>query len=61
MLLVSPALGGFQCFLELVCFLSENYISGTSLVVQWLRLHAPIAEGMGLISGWAIKIPHATW
>ena len=32
---------------------------GTSLVVQWLRLHAPNAEGMGLIPGQGTKIPHA--
>ena len=34
---------------------------GTSLVVQWLRLHAPNAEGMGLIPGQGTKIPHAKW
>jgi len=28
-------------------------------VVQWLRLHAPIAGGMGSIPGWGTKIPHA--
>ena len=32
---------------------------GTSLVVQWLRLCASIAGGMGLIPGWGNKIPHA--
>ena len=35
--------------------------SGTSLVVQWLRLHASNAGGDGLIPGWGIKIPHAMW
>ena len=34
-------------------------IIGTSLVVQWLRLQASIAGGMGLIPGWGTKIPHA--
>ena len=29
----------------------SNIISETSLVVQWLRLHAPNAEGLGLIPG----------
>ena len=33
--------------------------SGTSLVVQWLRLQVPEAEGMGLIPGWGTKIPQA--
>ena len=27
---------------------------GTSLVVQWLRLHPPKAEGLGLIPGWEL-------
>ena len=35
---------------------------GTSLVVQWLRLPAPNAEGMGLIPGQGTKILHgAGW
>ena len=34
--------------------------SGTSLAVQWLRLYASNAGGMGSISGWGIKILHAT-
>ena len=31
-----------------------------SLVVQWLRLHAPSAEGQDLIPGWGIRfhVPH---
>ena len=33
----------------------------TSLAVQWLRLHAPNAEGMGSIPGRGTKILHATW
>ena len=32
---------------------------GTSLVVQWLRLCADNAGGVGLIPGQGIKIPHA--
>ena len=35
--------------------------AGTSLAVQWLRLHASTAEGMGSIPGQGTKIPHATW
>ena len=35
-------------------------MQGTSLAVQWLRLHAPSADGMGLIPGWGTKILHAT-
>ena len=34
--------------------------SGTSLAVQWLRLHTPNAVGTGLIPGRGAKIPHAT-
>ena len=29
-----------------------------SLVVQWLTLHSPNAEGMGLIPGWGTNILH---
>ena len=32
---------------------------GTSLMVQWLRLQAANAGGMGLIPGQGTKIPHA--
>ena len=35
----------------------SNY-TGTSLVVLWLRLHTPSAEGTGLISGQRNKILH---
>ena len=37
----------------------KTLLKGTSLVVQWLRLHASNAEGMGSIPGWGTKIPHA--
>ena len=30
---------------------------GTSMVVQWLRLHISTAGGMGLIPGWGTKVP----
>ena len=30
----------------------ENKAAGTSLVVQWLRLHAPNAGGLGSIPSW---------
>jgi len=33
--------------------------TGTSLVVQWLRLHASNARDMGSIPGQGTKIPHA--
>ena len=32
---------------------------GTFLVVQWLRLHASTAGGMGSIPGWGTKMLHA--
>ena len=34
--------------------------SGTSLAVQWLRLHAPNAGAMCSNPGQGTKIPHAT-
>ena len=34
-------------------------LPGTSLVVQWLRLHASNAGGTRLIPGQGIKIPNA--
>ena len=39
--------------------LFENHILGTSLAVQWLRLQAANAGGVGLILVWATKISHA--
>ena len=38
----------------------QKYQTGTSLVVQWLRLHASTAGGTGSIFGWRTRIPHAT-
>ena len=45
----------------------QKLMSGTSLVVQWLRLCTPNAGNLGLIPGWGtmsltpqLKIPHAT-
>ena len=38
----------------------NNTVVGTSLVVQWLRLCAPNAGGVGSIPGKGTKIPHAT-
>ena len=35
------------------------FIPGTSLAVQWWRLHAFTARGTGLIPGQGTKIPHA--
>ena len=34
----------------------KQHIIGTSLAVQWLRLHASIEGGMGLIPGRGTKI-----
>ena len=36
----------------------KNPLSGTSLAVQWLRLHASTAEGAGSIPGLGTKTPH---
>ena len=40
---------------------TQKVTFGTSLAVQWLRLHAPSAGGMGSIPDQGTKIPHATW
>ena len=34
--------------------------AGTSLAVQWVRLHASTSGGMGSIPAQGTKIPHAT-
>ena len=39
------------------CF--KSGVLGTSLVVQWLRLHASTVGSLGSILGWGTKIPHA--
>ena len=49
---------------EQQAFWMESYhlrlLPGVSLVVQWLRLHASNAGGMGSIPGQGTKIPHAS-
>ena len=42
-------------------YLVITYNGETSLVVQWLRLRASTAGGMGSIPGWGTKILHAVW
>ena len=37
---------------------NQNVTEGTSLVAQWLRIHASTAGGVGSIPGWGTKIPH---
>ena len=37
----------------------KSLVTGTSLMVQWLKFQAPNAGGMGLIPGQGTKIPHA--
>ena len=60
----------FKYFKETL-FLKKTWLfkkrEGTALVIQWLRLHAPNAEGPGSIPGQGtrshmpqLKIPHAT-
>ena len=42
--------------------LPSNYIQlGTSLAVQWLRLHASTAGGADSIPDWGTKFLHAAW
>ena len=40
-------------------FVSLN--CGTSLAVQWLRLHTSTVGGVGSIPDWGTRILHATW
>ena len=40
---------------------NESGTLGTSLVIQWLRLHSCIVGGMGSIPGEGSKIPRAAW
>ena len=42
-------------------FWDDKNASGTSVLFQWLRLHAPTAGGLGSIPGQGTKIPHAVW
>ena len=50
---------------KVLLYSTGNFIQypmiGTSLAVQWLKLCASIAGGMGSISGWGTKILHAAW
>ena len=39
----------------------QGWHQGTSLVAQWLGLHASTAGDMGVIPGWGTKILRATW
>ena len=42
-----------------ILYLTIKFMYGTSLVVQWLKLHIFNAGEPGLIPGWGIKIPYA--
>ena len=44
------------CPVHLLTFKINN--RGTSLAVQWLRLHTPHAGDLGSIPGWGTKNPH---
>ena len=48
---VLPSPGGEEFFLIQFSQYQESSPKGTSLVVQWLRLHASDAGGLGSISG----------
>ena len=45
---------------DIIYMRNLKYYPGTSLAVQWLRLHASTAGGTDLIPGQGTKIPHAT-
>ena len=42
-------------------FVTLKQLQGIFLVIQWLRLHACNARGMGLNPGQGTRIPHAVW
>ena len=44
----------------ILCRLGNTY-TGTSLAIQWLRLHASTAGGTGSIPGCGINNPQAMW
>ena len=46
---------------ELLQLKSKFEEPGTSLVVQWLRLHPSTARGAGSVPGQETKILHVTW
>ena len=51
---------------NIMCFIVGDRLhnrlgKGTSLFVQWLRLHTCPARGTGLIPGRGTKIPYAVW
>ena len=46
--------------LSMTTMKTKRYL-GNSLVIQWLGLHASIAEGTGSIPGQGTKSPQATW
>ena len=56
MSLASPCIGRRN---SLPLSLHLKYIHRTSLALQWLRLHATYAGGVGLIPGQGTKVPHA--
>ena len=55
-------LKNFCVYESIICFpkFKNSYNLRTSLVVQWLRLHAATAGGMSSIPGLGTKIPRAT-
>ena len=56
-----PVLGPFWALNKFMWREWNQQPLGTSLVVQWLRLHLPMKRGVGSIPGWGVKIPHALW
>ena len=50
----------FSISWALVCLVIQREGMGTSLAVQWLRLHAPSAGGLSSILGLGTKIPCAS-
>ena len=58
--LVSGVQHSNSIFLYIILHLKKVTI-GTSLAVQWLRLHTSTAGGMGSIPVQGTKIPYVSW
>ena len=59
--LVFLSLGFMFLWLGFFYILSKRNKLGTSLAVQWLRLHTSNTEGVGSMPGQETKILYATW
>ena len=50
----------FGLLIKEYCDKKDRQYNGTSLAVQWLRLHASNGGGESSVSDWGTEIPHAS-